>query len=221
MATKSSIFNRMRLQSKFFLLFLSFLTQVLSARAQSENSNQHFSLDAAYIFSTLANENLGNSSHEEIPFGTMALIKYKLSDTWSIEAGINFRVRPRISIGPGDCPVGSVPFHYTTWFLDLPVRAELHAFGQKKFNFNLLGGIKETWRFYNVHLDTPMEGMANYVDRSQGTGIILGFKESYRISPRIKLCIEQTNCYYFAGKLKGASGVEVKLGIEYLFNRAL
>ena len=204
---------------KFFLLLLSFLILVLFGRAQSEVSNRRLSLDAAYIFSTHFDTGFGDQVHEEIPFGSMALVKYQLSNAWSVEGGISFRLRERIYVDRvyGDCPVGFAPYHYTSYFLDAPIRAELHAIGRKKFSFNLLGGVQETWRFYNADFDSSYYGPADhYSSHDAGTGIILGFKEAYRISNRIKICAEQTHDVYFAGKLKGTSGVELKFGIEYL-----
>jgi hypothetical protein len=204
---------------KFFLLLLCFLTPVLFGRAQSEVSNRRLSLDAAYIFS-IDGDTGCDQFHEEIPFGVMTLVKYQLSNTWSVEGGINFRLRERIYVEReyGDCGAGFVPYHYTTYFLDVPIRAELHAIGRKKFNFNLVGGIQETWRFYDVDFDSSYYGPADhYSSHDAGTGIIWGFKEAYRISNRIKICAEQTHCSYFAGLLKGASEFELKLGIEYLF----
>lgn len=205
------------LQPQYALIFLLIFIYT-DCKSQSSIPNSRFSICAAYTFSSLSDEGtLIDAEDMAIPYGLRSLLKYKLSDTWSIEGGMQGRAKNKWSgsILLND-DVTLIPYTYSAWYLDLPLIATLHAFGTKRFHFNILLGIQQTWLFYNVDYAASFGWPSHYSEVYPGTAGILGFGESYAITSRIRIEAEQTPTYYFMGELKGTNGPELKIGIEYI-----
>lgn len=201
-----------------YLLILLLVFFGSYCRSQPVIPDSRFSICAAYTLSTLTGEDIpvDNYDHEVIPYGLSALLKYTFNDTWSIEGGIQSRVRSK---GAGSYlendDVTKVPYTYSTWYLDLPLMADLHAYGLKRFHFNITGGIQQTWMFFALDATDSSGFSLNYREQYGGMAVVVGLEESYAITSRISIEASQTPTFYFIGALKDATGPELKIGIEY------
>lgn len=204
-----------------FIFLLIFI--YTDCKSQSSIPGSRFSICAAYTLSALNNKGtMIDLQDKAIPYGLRSLLKYKLSDTWSIAGGIQSRAKNKWSgsILLND-DVTLIPYTYSAWYLDLPLIATLHAFGTKRFHFNFLFGIQQTWLFYSVDYDVPVGWPSHDSEVYPGTAVILGFGESYAITSRLRIEAEQTPTFYFMGELKGTNGPELKIGIEYILKSAV
>lgn len=179
--------------------------------------DSRFSICAAYTLSSLTNGATPIDIEDKgIPYGLRTTLKYKLSDTWSIEGGIQSRAKNK---GSGSIllndDVTLIPYKYSAWYLDFPVIATLHAFGMKRFHFNFLMGIQQTWLFYAVDYAELYNYPTHYAEQYSGTGVVLGIGQSYAITSRLRIELEETPTFYLLGELKGTNGPELKIGIEY------
>ncbi|HYV91054.1 MAG TPA: hypothetical protein VE978_04700 [Chitinophagales bacterium] len=183
--------------------------------AQSEVTKHQLGIGAFYFLSAMSAPAGEETMNEAIvPFGGEIFFSYQIHKRWRLEAGFDFRSRKNTPPGYcGNIDVNHLVYNFTTRYLDLPVKADFHILGKRKFNFDLLFGLKGTWRYYDTYPDLQRP----YSVYSFNTAYTYGLKESFRISPRIKINSEELINHYFIGNLKGSRGVDLKLGLEYLF----